>query len=452
MLKFPDLYQKNISFEAIPVFFLILLTASLVVDKSYAQDFEYRLDCAGLYDAIVKLRDSTFDIPAKWRIIEGEDGFEKFYAVTEAVSGGRFLAAGVAIPETGKMNTPFLSLINEKGEVVWLKKEKNPYEETIKDIVTQNGRYIAVGEIHESERKKRGLRVAFYNANGDLELKKTFYEDRYTYEALDIEPSFDGNGFVILGWANNEDSEIDHFAFLLHVDDKGEKLLRRNFQLGTGSKLLKLNPVGDSSFMATGWIRQEAGRKAGWLVKIGKRGEIMWERSYPRGREAILTRAISHPDKGYLVIGKSDPFGKMNISAWGMWVDVSGIKKWERFWHGDDFDYEARDAITLDNSRFNILINAEPKDDNGRRHPLVITTTLRGQVFDYEAYMEGAHTEAFALYKTFMGDRILAGNAQTAFSMRGGNVLSNANIYDAWALEMKDPQPYTDPCNEQNTR
>ena len=435
--------------------FIVLVGLSGVTTAAYGQTSIRGLDCAGIYDAIITLPKVSFDTPTVWRALEGDElGFDQFRDVAKGPVG-TLVGAGVTSSEENKTLSPFIMAFSSKGDIKWENRSSTDSHKTIEAIVRIDDQYIAVGNLENPETNYNGIHVAYYDREGKITSEKEIFDDVYDFYAMDIAKHKDDGSVTILGWADNPADRTDKFSFLMQLDKTGEIVRRRNYQPGPNNKLLSLTRLFDGSYMAAGWIMLDDGRKAGWGVRMGKSGYLMWQRSYRRGKNAVLNKAVPHPNEGLVLIGESEPTQPPpndQTAAWGMWVSPSGEPVWQRFWRSE-YHLSGQDGISVDGNRLQILVQAKADDVKKRDHVKILTLTLRGQLIGEEAYMEGGNTVGKTLVKTYQGHRSVAGYAQTVFSMGDPDAPGEVGIYDAWLLMANAPEPFTDPCKPgaQNT-
>lgn len=433
-----------------PAFCFIACVFAMAIPSTNAQNGVRPLACAGIYDAIVTLNKPRFDIPAIWRALEGDEyGFDQFRDATIGPDD-TIVGAGVTSTQDNKALSPFLMAFSMDGQTVWQVRQDTSDIRSLENIVHLDGVYFAAGNIEDETTRYNGIYIAKFSEQGQQLLDNKFFDKTYHYTATGLAVSPSGEGVSVLGWAKNPNDVTDRYSFLLQLDKDGKLIRKRNFRPGPNNKLVSLSALSDGTFIATGWIMQESGRKAGWVVRMGHTGYLMWQRSYRRGKDAILNNATSHPGGGFIVVGESDPYEAVtdndNKGGWAMHITSAGEPVWQRFWRGR-YDLSGRDVTVFNDNRIQALVQASTVDASKRSHAKILSLTLRGQLIEEEAFMEGGNTTAIRLLKASGDRRALTGYAQTVFSLAGGGSQVDRGIFDAWLLLANAPEPFTDPCS-----
>lgn len=471
--------------RVLPLYLCIISLIYIATTPSHKAFAQGITACAGYYDAIITLDPEQFNAHALWRALEGDpEGYDRFYDATNG-PGGLTIAAGVTSSRLSPSLSPYIMAFNPNGKVIWQVQDQTPLHETIHRIVYIDGQYVTLGDIEHKDSGRLGLAIGFYDLQGKLLNKKHIFDSdfmhhahagagaggaktspsttgpngQFDYTAIDlIQPRANiSSPITLLASAQHHNDPDRQYAFLLQIDPSGEIIRRRNYQPGPANKLLGLTMLPDNTFIATGWIMQDNGRKAGWVARLGENGYLMWQRPYRRGRESSLNRAILHPHGGFVALGESDPAGASapndNKAAWAMWMDEDGQELWQRYWRSN-YDLTAKDGLAPNGDHLEILIGAVSKDIDHRDHAKILTLTLRGQLIREDAFMEGGLTTPEALINAQGGHRAIIGYAQTLFST--GQVDASINIqsrrasepgiYDAWLLMSPPAPPFQDPC------
>lgn len=426
----------------------VLAFYSGVYQTARAQSDVRSLECAGLYTAIVKLNATRLKTPFVWRALEGDEyGYEQFRGATRGPAG-TIIAGGVFSPPDNDYLNPYLLALSSKGDVKWTDKTVQEQDKTIEAVARLGDQYVTLGDVINPDTRFRGIHIRIYDMQGNFLKEKNIFDKTYDFYAMDMAVNKDQDIASLLVWVKNPSDKQDQYASLLQISAQGDVIRRRNYRPGPENKLLSLTPKADGTFIATGWIMQDDARKAGWVVRLGPSGYLMWQRAFARGKNAVFNAGQAHPDGGIIVGGYSEPVQRPpddKNAAWALWLDPSGEPKWERFWRAD-YNLKAQDIITIEGERIQIMVQANTKDADKRDHVRVLSLTLRGQLLEQELFMEGGNTYGRKFLQHPSGKRVLIGHAQTVFSLDEAGLGNYPGIYDSWGLMLNAPGPYTDPC------
>lgn len=101
-------------------------------------------------------------------------------------------------------------------------------------------------------------------------------------------------------------------------------------------------PVAGGGFVMVGsTFSQGAGGGDGWIVRMDRLGEVVWERTYGGKGKDGLTTVSPAPGGGFLVAGATTTNSKGRLDGWALRLDAQGNKLWEKTFggaHNDTFN------------------------------------------------------------------------------------------------------------------
>jgi hypothetical protein len=157
---------------------------------------------------------------------------------------------------------------------------------------------------------------------------------------------------------------------------------------------------------------------------LNRRGDIVWQRPYPRGRAAQFNAVAEYADGFMVAVGQSTPArvgtgggtNGGNRAAWVMVFDAaSGEPAWQRYYRSD-MHLSGRD-IMPEGDVFSVLLDARrPEGSEADPAARLVTLNGRGNVVGNEFFenAEGVQVEQVIRGKT--GERIIVGT--TTATMR----------------------------------
>ena len=60
-----------------------------------------------------------------------------------------------------------------------------------------------------------------------------------------------------------------------------------------------------------------------YAIKINEKGKILWEKTYG-GKEDDIAYGVDKTDDGYIIVGKTQSFGKRRSDAYVVKIDKNG--------------------------------------------------------------------------------------------------------------------------------
>jgi len=249
--------------------------------------------------------------------------------------------------------------IGKEKEIEWQKAYgkgnwEGPFGRNPLDV-TKDGGYILVGDSHSSRpqsspQPSRGL-VLRLDPDGNPIWQKEFKKEDYILQLSAVRQTRDG-GFIAVGNLGplhpKETKNIDKDAWVVKLDKKGSIVWQKTY----GGDLIdwahNVIQTDDGNYLFVGETCEPKGRPGTggvWVVKLGKRGSIQWQKSYSEPMERPIghfgveigysARQMSNGD--YLVVGTTRSFGTGGGARGDVWVlrlDPTGGIKWQKAYGG----------------------------------------------------------------------------------------------------------------------
>lgn len=378
-------------------------------------------------------------------------------------------------PETGTPQESFLVHLNQRGRVILYKAfPTTAGEKPVKLLKTDAG-FITLSA--RKTVKKDGTDEALLRWHSpDFEITKEIilHEDGYHYKALNITPALEGDGIIAVLQAHKRENMDERHSLLIRLNDQGEIVWKRFYRPGIPNKIATLTAIDGDSYIAAGEIQiNNQNLMSGWILKLGRDGTIIWQRSYPRGNGAALDYGIPHtipgdPTGGLIVSGHVTPLDGSPQAAWIMAVDNNGEPVWQRFYRRDDYKLSSLGLLAQSDGLIVAPLNATmtnkaEESPTYRSHIRLETLSPRGVAINDESYIEGlraAGTEIIALPNN---QRLITANIEdnTFVSLTEQEdiddlIAAKTEKDDAdetpqtrekgWILVTPAADPYTDPC------
>lgn len=375
------------------------------------------------YEVIVRPYAPAFGVPTVWDAVYGREGKMVQMTTGLPLADKTVLAAGrVLDKESFKPEQIVLAEVNRRGRT--LREEFYPAKDAefpvkLRALKDKNGNdrgYLLASNMTAGRKKEeRQVRLSWYDK--DLKFRKdvTIKDNRFNYEVTDVVPAVEGNGIVALLHAVNRSDPQDHNSVIMRYTDDGKRLWQRAYRPGIPNRLNSLLAFGGKSYMATGAIKTEDGRMAGWAMKLGTDGTIFWQRIYPRGAESELEAAAMSPfdyagGHGFALLGKIKPLDKGPEATWLMAIDPTGEAVWQRYFRSDDFKYIPKNIQAEPDGRLEMMMNAVAVPGaHDPSHIRLLTLSPRGAIIQDEAYLLGREAAAFDFENGWNGERIVTG-------------------------------------------
>jgi len=284
----------------------------------------------------------------------------------------------------------YLIHIDKSGEKLWSKVYGGKDDDIANDIVKFGDRYIFVGSTESYGNERLSYFMTKIDSNGEIDWQKSYYrdeDDKYSANAI----ATDGKRAVIAGteehlsfmsskinpllveidenatrgWRGYYGGKDEDYAKAIIWADNGYLMAGKTETYGHGDEdayLVKVNSLGAKEwFHAYGGkdddeahdiIATEDGyilvgstesfglnRKSVFVVKIDKKGKVVWQRTYGGNHDDEGYAITQSPDGGFVIVGKSESFSRSNgYDLYLFKIDAKGTLQWEQTYGGESDD------------------------------------------------------------------------------------------------------------------
>ena len=269
-----------------------------------------------------------------WIIKLGENGNKEWektfdgdendvaYSIIQTKDGGYAIAASTGIKLWGEVNCWVIKL-DAKGNMEW---DNNfggtGWDEIYSIIQTKDGSFITTGCVWSKGAGRGDVRVAKLNKRGNLEWDKTFggSENDETHSIVQTE---DG-GYVATGFTVSEDTG-DRDIWIIKLDKEGNKVWDRTFGGTSEDWANSIIQDKNGNYIVAGWTKSMgAGKTDVWIVKLDKRGNLIWDKTFGGSENDEAHSIIQTNDGGYAIAGWTKSKGKGNSDVWVIKLDENG--------------------------------------------------------------------------------------------------------------------------------
>jgi|GEM_PF-4333877 len=432
----------------------MILAHSAVETPSYAQELSMergpdgqkvirKIDpCLVTREEIIPLRLPDFDQAALWKKVSGLDGEDIARALLAVRDGGQ-IAIGEAriLNDQKKIGKPLIRMMrtNRDGKVVaevWVPVKNLRH---VRDAVLVKDRVIILAE------KDDNNDMALINLNGAGELKEEYnIPDRTTLTPVAMTTLRGGETLVVVARAAAPNHPEDYYTVIMWLDKSGRIISRKEYLPGIPSQPEWVGRLPDDTLLVIGRIKTEDGREAGWIMKLSKSGDIMFQRPYARGMDSTFRSAIQTKDGHIIAVGDAIPSDGQDKAAWVAKIDREGNLVWQKYLTGK-YIYGARDVIELSDGRVSVLLAGQVSRDGGRDHARVVTLSPPGLVVADESFVEGTHTLPLRLINQ-NDKRTILGMTETGFTDNNVEDDQKYAAFDLWVMGLAETPPSAYEC------
>jgi hypothetical protein len=402
-------------------------------------------DCSTVEEMIVRLRPPSFGNVRSWDIMYGDIGYDRFSDIVTVDNENVVVAGDYTKGADDTVYKPMLVKMDYRARTVWETRETTDRNNPITRLAKTDKGFTVLGEMTDPK-KGKGLFIAHYSPEGKQTGHKPIFENNADLDAVAVVPSHDGKNFIVASQYHNRKNLEDKYGLVYKLSPDGKIIWRRAYRPGIITFFHNLQKLDAGGYIASGQIRIDDGRLAGWGVRLDENGAIQWQNIYPRGKSAALRSAASLRDGGFVFSGEVEPSGGGRKSSWLMAVDVTGEVVWQRYYTGD-YNYIGYDVLSYDDGRIDLLSAGRPLENRkDRPHVFILTVSPRGYLMDAKAFVDGQGALARRMILGPNDNRFFVGTAQTTVP---DDVADPSNIpftFDAWLVGVPGLDRYEDPC------
>lgn len=265
-------------------------------------------------------------------------------------------------------------------------------------------------------------------------------------------------GFVVGGYSQSHDGDVSHHLcawdfWIVKLDANGKVEWDKSLGGTSNDYLTQIIATRDGGFAAIGRTESDdgqIGKNHGtydyWVVKLDRRGELEWEKTYGSwdwewGNSIAQTR-----DGGYILGGYTYTFDDLEdgqvsgnhgeFDYWVVKIDADGELQWEKSFGGANYELGYGIVETRDGGY--AMIGGSPSTDgqvtgnHGNWDYWVIKTDRNGKLLWEKSLGGSAYDAGYAIAETHDGGLLLLGESLS----QDGDVKGNHGDEDIWLVKL----------------
>ncbi len=258
----------------------------------------------------------------EWEKTFNKDEHDIAYSIIQTKDEGYAIAGGTGKRFWGEVNCWVMKL-DAKGNMEW---DNNfggiGWDEIYSIIQTKAGGFIAAGSAWSEGAGRGDVCIAKLDRRGYLVWTKTFGGSDYD-DARSIIQTDDG-GYAVTGFTVSEDTG-DRDVWVIKLDKNGNKVWDRTFGGTSEDWANSIIQTKDRGYMVAGWTSSMgAGKTDVWIIKLNKRGDLVWDRIFGGSEDDEAHSIVQTDDGGYAVAGWTESKGAGNSDVWVIKLDENG--------------------------------------------------------------------------------------------------------------------------------
>ncbi|MGB6606374.1 MAG: hypothetical protein WBF28_01010, partial [Atribacterota bacterium] len=377
-----------------------------------------------------------------WDKTFGGNGEDMGFSIIQTKNGGYAIAGYAIFPRKEKKDDwrsklGYIILEKSKRQDFWIiKLDKNGnkewdevFGENGPDIAnsiirTKDGGYAVAGFIWTIYAEKQDIWIIKLDENGNKEWDKTFDKDKNDV-AYSIIQTKDGGyaiaastGFKLWGEAN---------CWVIKLDAKGNMEWDKNFGGIGWDEIYSIIQTKSGGFIAAGssWSKG-AGRGDIYVVKLNKRGDLVWDKTFGGSDYDDARSIIQTDDGGYAVTGFTVLEDTGDRDSWVIKLDKDGNKVWDKTLGGTSEDW-ANSIIQNKNGDY-VVVGWTKSMGAGKTDIWIVKLNKNGDLLWDKTFGGSENDEAHSVIQTDDGGYAVAGWTKS----------KGAGNSDVWVLKLDE--------------
>lgn len=422
---------------------LLLMTAFAVfygMQSSVAQEA-----CAGVAETITKLKAPRMGSYSIRSFTDGDYTMDEMFTTGLPQPEWGTIMAGIVREKDGTNKKLLLARFDYRGRHIWRHIHEIEGLTDIIKIIPQEDHFIVLGDVKPAKSKERVF-LGVFDGEGNLLREKLIIHDKTGLQARDIVFDEQRKRYTV---AAQTTTNIKHPVFYT-LSEKLNVLGRKAFMIGTenGIENMTLTPEGD--VLAVGYAVNGYGRSDGWVMRLDRDHNMMWQRPYTRGRGAALQTVETLNARQAIVGGYADARDDTGRAAWVMVLETgTGNITWQRY-YTDAHNVEVRDVLVHEGKRLSVLLSDQIKPDllDSTTYIRLLTLNEQGLVLGYNDYLNGEGVEAAQMFSDTKGQRVMVGRTVMSEQIENAETQETQTMrsLNGWVVIGDRPGKFIDPC------
>lgn len=224
----------------------------------------------------------------------------------------------------------------------------------------------------------------------------------------------DDGDYVVAGWTDSFGAGKKD-VYLIKVDRKGRLVWEKSYG-GTGDDAAYcIKETVDGGFIITGWTESFRDSRDIYLLKVDHAGNLEWEKTFGCTGNSAAGALLQAPKGGFIIAGWTEMPDQKGEKAYALAVDESGAILWERAYGSDE---SASWFNSIDHAYNDGLIMAGGIENQDGTDAYIVKTDGGGAVEWERIISRSAHDMINSIRMTSDGCFIMAG--ESISSVTGG--------------------------------
>lgn len=409
------------------------------------------------------------DANPEFNIVYGNSKSEQVFSAARSSDGAYVLAGSIKSVNGNQGNSDAWVLkLDSRGKIIWQKTFGGSASDGANSVAaTKDGGFVIAGYTYSNDGDIVGNHgnsdawIIKLDKNGTKEWQSTLGGSA-SDDALSIAEIFDG-GYIMAGQTQSANGDVSNNhgatdAWVVKLDKNGNKLWQKTFG-GTNSE--GANSIIESSegdYMMAGWTNSNdgdvtgyhagwgmsAGNIDGWVVRISKDGNLLWNKAFGGSNNDIFNSIIQGLDKNFTIAGytRSNYSGDVGANhggedAWVINIEKEGKIVWRKNLGGTDSDMSYSITSTQDGgymlAGFTASNDGDVSGNHGGEDAWVVNLDHGGNK-QWQRTLGGSGNDiALAVFQRANGSYVMVGSTGS----NDGDLAGQSTAGGPWIVTMK---------------
>jgi uncharacterized delta-60 repeat protein len=378
---------------------------------------------------------SFLSLNAQWAITYGGSGNDEANFIQQTSDGGYIVVGETSSFGAGGGDIWVLKL-SSMGEIAWQKTYEGTSEDHARSIQqTNDGGYIVVGRTYSFGAGMDDIWILKLTSSGETEWQKT-YGGAGSDSASSIQQTNDG-GYVVAGSTLSFGAEGEDIL-ILKLSSDGDIEWQKTYGGSKGDSASSIQQRDDGGYIVAGMIQFSSNDPVFWILELSSVGDIEWQKAYGRSEDEQANSFLQTSDGGYIVAGRTKPFGFFVSDVWILKLSSDGDIEWQKTYgaSGNDEAYSIQQTndggyIVAGLTDAFVSLGDEVSD------VWILKLFSDGDIEWQKTYGGSGNDEAHSIQQTSDGGYIVAG-----YNMSWG-----AGSRDFWVLKLSSDGDINPRCS-----
>lgn len=269
-------------------------------------------------------------------------------------------------------------------------------DEVLKAIVKVDDGFMVAGTSRSIGNARDNVYLAKISNSGQLKWDKGFHSGKRDYFRANDMISIADNKLLIIGNEEKSKMHSSNNCYLNIIDTDGERSIVTSFGGKKKENANSVVQVSDGYVLAGETSSWGNGSKDGYVVKVNKKGQALWHRTYGYEEDESINQIIKTSDNGFILVGTTESDVQKQKDIFIVKISVDGIEQWKKS-YGTREDEEGFGIVEVDDGY--VVAGYTEYTANLNSDVYILKVDKKGQVVFTRTHGNKRDDKAFAIAK-----------------------------------------------------